>query len=343
MLQLAEFHGNPEECGAEYGAAFEQAIMGFCKQEVSPSRQRLAYARACWRHVEKSAPSAAAFLRGMAVGARLTLEHVTLLALHEEIYHQPHCTAFAATGKATRGRQTIVAQNWDWSPALYPWPGLLRLHLAGHPRTLTYHYPGLWACAGVNENGLALMWTGGGYFPRIPPVAGVPTYAIIAEILLRGSVTEALKYLSKTRHAGCFIIFLGDAGGSTAVVEAIPGKAFVDRSGDVLRRSNHYLCRDVLACAGQTRPDRRKSTTLQRLDRMTELLDQHRGKLTPAVTQRILTDRQGPWPWLNQFPDEKDVQLAGMTIDSLFAVCETRTLYACRGGRTPGAWQTQTV
>lgn len=128
-LALVELSGTPNACGEAYGAAFALPLMGFCRQEVTPTL---------------------------------------------EIVHQPHCTALAAAGTATHGT-TIIAQNWDWAPQLYPWAGLLRLALRGSPRVVTYHYPGLWACAGINEHGLALMWTGGGYFPLVPPVVGLPT------------------------------------------------------------------------------------------------------------------------------------------------------------------------
>ena len=59
-----------------------------------------------------------------------------------------------------------------------------------------------------------------------------------------------------------------------------------------------------------------------------------------ADAKRILTDRGTDWPWLHQFPGgRKSHELVGMTVDSLFAVCEDRELWTCRGGRTPGPWQ----
>jgi hypothetical protein len=339
-LTLDEFKGSPHACGVAYGQQFATRIVGFCRYMTKPTSKLLGYARRCWPFVERFAPASAQFMRGVAKGARLSLEHVTLVSLHEEVFRIPHCTAFAARGRATVGGKTIVAQNWDWSTPLYPWPGLVRWSMKGAPSIAAYHYPGMWICAGVNEAGLALMWTGGGHFPLIKPRVGLPTYVLIAEILRLTSVPEALRYLQRVEHAGCFIFFLGDASGATGIVEAVPGKTETVNSQDVLSRANHYLCPDILRCGKQKRPTRSPSTTRQRLRRVDELLAKHDGRISPRVARQILEDRGTPWPWLNQWPAARDAKaLASMTIDSLVAVCQDRALWTCRGGREPGPWQ----
>lgn len=338
-LALAEISGTALACGREYGERFEPLIMGFCRQELKPDRRNLAYARRCWRHVERDAPESAAFMRGMARGSRLSLDHVTLLTLHEEIVHMPHCTAFAAAGPATRDGRTYVAMNWDWNSNLFPWPGLLRLAMKRSPRMLTYHYPGLWAGAGINESGLAFMWTGSGYLPRLAPVTGMPTYVIISEVLRGNTVDEVVEWLQSIRHAGSFIFFLGDAGGATAVVEGLPGWLTVDRK-TTLTRANHYACDDVVRCAKQKIPRGGRVTTGYRGRRMASLLKQHEGGMGVEAARQILTDREGDWPWIHQYPGGRFAyECGGMTIDSLLAVCEERALYTCRGGRIPGPWQ----
>jgi hypothetical protein len=228
---------------------------------------------------------------------------------------------------------------------MYPWAGLLKLAMKGSPRMALYHYPGLWACAGVNEAGLALMWTGGGYIPRVPPVVGVPTYALIAEVMRLASVEGALAYLRGVKPAGCFLFFLADASGATAIVEGAAGRIAVEQKPGCMVRANHYVCPDIVTCSNQERRiSRKKYSTLQREARMGELVEQNRGRIDPKTTRAILTDRGSPWPWLHQFPGERDsVPLSGMTIDSLFVVCQDRVLETCRGGREPGPWQAITV
>jgi len=321
--------------------------MGFCRQEVKPDKARLAFARKCWKHVERDAPSSAAFMKGMARGAHLSTDHIALLLLHEEIFHmrEPHCTAFAATGKATRGGKTIVAMNWDWSTNLYPWAGLLRLSIKGDPRLLTYHFPGLWAGAGINEHGLAFMWTGSGYLPEIKPIVGMPTYVVIAEMLRRRNVEEVLAFLKSIRHAGSFIFFLGDASGKTVVIEGMPGRLSIERSDGAISRANHYTCDDMVRCSNQNlNTGNPMQTTLRRGPRMAAMMREYEGRISPTTAKKIMTDRHGKWPWIHAFPGGPDgVSLGGMTIDSLFAVCQDRVLWTCRGGREPGPWQSVTV
>lgn len=342
LLHKTVIKGTPLKCGRAYGEAFATMMIGFCKQELRPNSARLAYARSCWKHTVKHAPVSAEFIRGMAEGSGLSLDHAGLITLHEEVYHEPHCTAFTASKTATRGGKTIVAMNWDWAPNLYPWPGLLDLSMTSSPRAALYHYPGLWASAGINEHGLALMWTGGGYLPKVAPLVGVPTYVLIAEILRRRTVNEAIAFLSAVPIAGCFLFHLGDAAGNVAVIEGAAGKQVVDRSGDLLFRANHYTCREIVACSSQADPlPTTGATTVFRFRRMSELMKKHEGKLTPSITRKVLTDRRGRWPWIHVFPGGPDQEkLSGMTIDSLFAVSQDRTLTTCRGGETPGPWQT---
>ena len=345
-LAVTQIKGTPRNCGRAYGEAFATAMLGFCKQELRPDKRKLAYARTCWKHTLKHAPTSAQFVQGMAEGSHLSLDHAALLTLHEEIYHEPHCTAFAATRGATRGGKTIVAMNWDWAPNLYPWAGLLKLSMQGSPRAALYHYPGIWASAGVNEHGLSLMWTGGGYLPKVAPLVGVPTYILIAEILRLKSVDEAIVFLASVPIAGCFLFHLGDAQGNIAVVEAAAGKQFVDRTGDLLFRANHYTCRDIVACSAQSDPLPKEGgvTTFFRYRRMKQLMAQHAGKITPTVAKAVLTDRHGKWPWIHVYPGGPDKEkLNGLTIDSLFAVSQDRALTTCRGGHTPGPWQTVTA
>ena len=218
--------------------------------------------------------------------------------------------------------------------------GLLRLNAQGSPRVITYHYPGLWAGAGINEHGMALMWTSSGHMPRLKPRVGLPTYVVIAEILRRKTVAGALRWLDSIVHAGSFIFLLGDAGGEIAVVEGLPGYTVVDQSAEALSRANHYMCGDAARRARQRLRRGQGVTTAYRASRMARLVDEHVQQLGVRAAQEILTDRHGPGPWLHQFPwSPQRSTLSGMTIDSLLAVCEDGALYTCRGGGERGPWQ----
>lgn len=339
-LPVHRFKGTATKVGEAYGEAFETQIMGFIYQELKPDKKRLAYAARCWKHVQKSAPASARFMKGMARGAKLSIEHITLLTLHEEIYHEPHCTGFSAAGDATRDGKTYVGMNWDWNTNLHPWAQLLRLDIKGDPRVATYAFPGLWTGAGVNEHGMAFMWTGSGYTPPLHGIVGVPTYVLIAEILRRKTVPAVIRYLQSVTNAGAFIFFIGDASGRIALIEGVPGGIEVVEHSTTLSRANHYECKDTIRCAKQ-KPTRRKGwTSPRRAERMAEMMTENEGRISVAAAKRILHDRTDPWPYVHQIPSgPTEHELRVMTIDSLFAVCEDRVLWTSRGGRQPGPWQ----
>jgi predicted choloylglycine hydrolase len=341
-LSLITLKGTLRQCGETYGEMFEPRLIGFAHQEVKPDPKRLAYAARCWRYIEKDAPCSAEFMQGVAAGAHLPIEHITLISLHEEICHLPHCTAFLATGEATADRKTYNGQNWDFAATYYPWTTLLRLETGESFHTITYAFPGLWACAGINDAGLSLMWTTTGVLPLVAPEVGIPTYVVIAEILRRRTVAEAVSYIQSVKLAGAFNFMLADAGGCLAAVEALPDYVWVDQSGLTLCRANHYIGDDTARLSEQdiSGDERKTFSTKYRRNRMADLLHKYYGKINPEVARQILTDRADEWPFLHQYPEgEAGRESAVLSVDSFFAVSEDRVFHTCRGGRKPGPWQ----
>ena len=329
FLQLTDISGSPQDCGFAYGHLFAPEIFGFFAQEIEPSSSRLKYARNCWQCIEKDAAVSAAFIRGMSEATTIDTEHLTLLLLHEELVQQsqfavPHCTAFAIRRNVMTD-YTIVAQNWDWEPSSYPWPGLLKMRMRGSAATLTYHYPGLWSACGINEHGLSLMWTGGYNIP-VKIAIGIPTYVLIAEILQLHTVNEAIKYINAVNTAGAFIFLLGDAMGDTCVIEATPESRITQKSTSPLCRANHFVYCLGKKCEGwESTMNIQESVKLY--DGLKKTLKQT-STMTIRKAKNILTR-----PPLFHKTDESK------TIDSLIAVCEYRALWTRRGGNKPGHWQ----
>ncbi len=345
-LPVISIKGTVRQGGEAYGEELEVPLMGFCLQTVKPDKARLGYAARCWRYIEKDAPISAEFMQGIAAGAHLPLEYITLLSLQEEIAHMPHCTAFVATGAATVGGETINGQNWDFTSQYHPWASLLKLQLQGTLDTLTYQYPGLWACAGINEAGLSLVWTTTAANPPVAPEVGVPTYVLVAEVLRRRTVEEAIRYIQSVKLAGAFNFLLGDAEGSVAVVEALPELVWVDQSSQAMSRANHYVGEELIRLSLQDVSGSLKDTqaTAFRAGRMAQLVRQHYGNISTGVARAILTDRTGPWPWLHQYPEGEEGRDAGMmSLDSFYAVSQDRAFHLCRGGYRPGPWQEEAL
>jgi len=329
-LSLSSIAGTALQCGLSYGEEFSGFIRGFCAQEICPTPQRIKYAKACLPFIRRHAKKSLEFMRGMSIGSKLSLEAITSLTLHEEFYHlnfkPSHCTALVTTPSHTVEHKTVIGQNWDWQPQLIPWPGLLRLSIKDTPTVLAYHYPGLWNCCGINSEGLALMWTGGGYFPPLKPKLGVPTYVIIAELLRMKNVHKALSYLRTTPRAGAFIFLLSDASGDAVIVEATNSKLVHQKVDSIAYRANLYCTPELIRASHQEKPNMRRHHSVLRINAVKKYLAAKKGRICTSDFKRILS-----------LPDVfVDLDFRHRTIDQFIAVCEERSLLVKRG--SGGTW-----
>jgi hypothetical protein len=262
-MNINSFRGTSLQLGRDYGLFYQREIAGFFSQEFDSYKHRAGYVRRCLTAIDEQAPHCAAFLRGMTKSSLLTEEEHVLLMLHEEeFYHwklsqkSPHCSAIGLGGELTASG-AVLGQNWDWGTGYFPWMSLNRFVNKRSPEILAVSFPGLPGCAGLNANGFSLMWTGAGYYPPLIPIAGIPTYALVFEMLHQPDVETAIAYLQSVRNAGAFIFFLGDKSGDVAVVEAVPGKVFVTRT-PIAHRANVFESKDTIAAARQRLPIAKK-------------------------------------------------------------------------------------
>lgn len=324
-LAICDFKGSSLRLGQQYGEHCSGLIEGFYAQECTPNEKKLLYAAECLPLIRRFAPESNRFLEGMAQATKLSLKDATLLTLHEELYHSrfdpSHCTAIVVPPRQSRTRSPYVAQNWDWQPQLSPWAGMLRMRWSRDLSTLTYQYPGLWACCGINSAGLALMWTGAGYFPSIKPSVGLPTYIITSELIRRKSVHEALEFLRKVPKAGPFMFLLGDAGGECALVEATPNHMRIENVDTVAYRANLYEFADVIKVSKQVL-DTKKIHSSGRMKAITGYLARHQRPVSLTTLKDILS-----LPAVRVHKPLKSV-----TVDQLIADCRARRLFIRRNG-----------
>jgi predicted choloylglycine hydrolase len=331
-LGLVEVNGSIAECGRTYGRLYANLIYAFLSQETKPNASRIELAQKCLPFIKQYTPTSFKFLEGMQQGSGLSLEELTILSLHEEIYHEKkgeadgHCTAFLVSSRNSPENKSLVAQNWDWSPAHFPWASLLKIQSTESAHTLTLNYPGLWSGCGINSEGLAHMWTGSGYFPTVLAEPGVPSYLLISELLTKSSVPEAVAFLKSTPNAGAFIFLLADKDGNTAVVEALPGGNIAVDLNPLNCRSNQYDLPEMVAASTQE-IDPLHSIALRKAQAIKFLADNNKGPTLQAIK-----DTLGEPPIYRQERYERSTE------DSLIADCSKRTLWTRRGGLIPGSW-----
>ena len=237
---LCRVEGTPRGRGRGYGQWIRDPLRRFLDEELYGAMERRhrlrredlrGYAEACLPYIRTQTPRAWAFLEGLSEASGMDLPELAVILAHEEYYHgldpiSHHCSGLAVGPSETSDGQVYIGQNWDWMESMRPYRHLL--HQTGDDglRTLTYAYPGLWASAGMNSAGVALVWVGAGYDHAAShggrPRAGVPSYALIAEMLEQSSLDKAVDCALNVQHAGWFIFLLAGRDGRLARIEATP-------------------------------------------------------------------------------------------------------------------------
>jgi len=305
-LKRFEFSGEPYERGYSYGETCREKISRFLKESFydafmlgktseASKEQMLKFAKRYTPYIEDYSPEIYEQMKGIAYGSGKTLEEITLIFLHEEssILGEKelmrHCTVIAATGPATISGETYISQTWDESYEDF-WEGdkpiLLYEKRKSGPDILAWAYPGLLANAGMNSEGLSITWTS---TPRAPYEIGVPTYVIIAEILKRKSIDEALAAIINAKRAGSFKLTLADRNGEIYIVEATPRHHHIIYVDDFYGYHGDFESSDI-----------RKEIPPHKVDvpifvvpanRVRKLLRMAHGKLDMNVIRNILCDQ----------------------------------------------------
>jgi hypothetical protein len=170
------------------------------------------------------------------------------------------------------------------------------------------------------------MWTGGGYFPVLKPKTGVPTYALISELMFQADLDQVLEYLAPVPRAGSFMLLLAHSSGECAVIEATCGAMAIRRSRMCVCRANLYALPEILKASKQGRRDPQKHHSVRREKEMVKYI--RAGHFTPKSLKSLLLHNNV----------HVNLGLRSMTIDSLVADCARGTLAVRRGGSDANKW-----
>lgn len=334
---LTIISGTPRERGRQYGHHFRHEIPTFLDREIhqtfaqtTDQKQALAdYAAACLDVVADYAPELVEELEGVADATGLKVGDLVLMTLHEELYHRgeipkiQHCTAVAVGPPDTEDDDTYVGQTWDWMPSVFGMSTLVLWRRERGPDLLGYAYPGLWAGAGMNANGIALTWTSASDRDSISgPRVGVPSYLLIAQMLYQPSLDAALDEARRATHAGWFTFVMGDGKGNLANVEGSPRELAIEKNRGTLARADCGTRQMTRTPEGQ--PVRYS----ERCAKMYELLGTRGGRLSPSDIERFFLD-----------PD-LGIYNSHMTVDAFLFNTTRRTLRITRGLGSSGQWKT---
>jgi isopenicillin-N N-acyltransferase-like protein len=270
--------------------------------------------------VERHDPDLAEEIRGVAEGGGF--DHAEILALNSrsEIALSARfvdgCTAFAAFGRSTRGETTILAQNWDWRPALRECMVVLLIEQPGKPSLTMLTEAGIVGKLGFNSAGLGVCLNA--IVTDRLDAGATPLHVVLRGILDSRNLGEAVHAAARSGIACAANFLVAQHGNGALDIEAVPGDLDVLLSEqDVIAHTNHLTSLRLtgVRCLGKTAfPD-----TYPRLARVRRLLEERHGEIDVEAAREILRDHANAPSSICRHLDE-NAEPEGRRIHSVFSL-----------------------
>jgi len=292
-LPLIECKGSPRKIGQIHGESFRKEIKRLIEKFLTTlgkwfgveEKRYLAGTSAYLPFIE-TYPHLREEIMGLAEGAGITMEEALLLQCRGEFLFggMPECTSFAASDPATLNGIPMAGQNFDLEPVdefvillkIIPVKGFALMFL-----TLT----GIIGYGGLNSNGLAVNLN----LVRSPGWrAGLPAYLLTRLALEQPDVKRAVEVVIHSYRASSRnYLFMDSTGTITDVETTVDQWAILYPENGWLVHTNHFMDPKLkLLDSGVSEwPD-----TLQRQDRMSELIRNVQGGFSPELASKFLQD-----------------------------------------------------
>jgi isopenicillin-N N-acyltransferase like protein len=270
-------------------------------------------------------PSFLEEMRGIGAGAGVGAEDILALNARTEIMFATiakrmaaECTSLALLPDATADHSVIVAQNWDWRPALSEVVVVLECAPSDGPSFVTVVEAGLLAKAGMNSAGLGIA-TNALITDNDRGDVGLPYHVVLRALLSARSLPEAIAAVTGHVRASSANYLVAHRSGVAVDVEAAPGDATQAWQAEAhegrLVHANHFVhgggdARDVTLWYMPDSP--------HRLDRIKVLLDPAVADITVADIQHAFSDhRHAPVGVCKHGDDARPLAERSTTIASL--------------------------
>ena len=236
--------------------------------------------------MEKWTPEVLEELYGMAEGSGIELGKIlALTTAYEKSFGRDKigdkCTSFFVTGDASKDRKTIAAQTNDEN--LMEWRHELDVVIhhksEGGNEMMIYTHPGVPAYMGMNNRGIAILWT---YIDNEATNDGVPTTAIIRHLLEYSDMEEAIKFLKEVPHDIPNQFGIADKKGNLVCAECFPNKVYVVREKNAFVHTNHTIyALEEPECTAS-------GTTWDRYEVMKGLVEKNWGEIDAEMAKEFL-------------------------------------------------------
>lgn len=238
-------------------------------------------------YTEKFAPEVLEEMKGMAYGGKLSFEEILYLYTVYERSFFDHlisdkCTSFAVQGEATLDGSVICGQTNDERLDEYRAEMDCVVHHKNPEtglETLIYSHPGIPAYMGMNNHGLAVMWT---FIDNGQRQEGLPTAGIIRMLLTFKTLREARDFLYETPHAVPNQFTLAHSSEGIESVECFPNKLYAQKSAPVMIHANHNSITNVEPEMGGSK------TSHSRYEAMSKIVEEQYGEITAETGKQFL-------------------------------------------------------
>ena len=290
-------------------------------------------------HIGDYQPHYLTEIEGIAEGAGVDVNDVLALNVRTEIMFAAvarqvaaECTSFAVLPDATTDGHTLIGQNWDWNPAMTETMIMLEVEQAEAPDFVTVVEAGLLAKVGFNSAGIGVA-TNALISDQDRGEPGVPYHVILRGLLDAETMTQALAAINSQPRASSANYLVAHCDGEAFDAETAPGnytRVYSEFTpGDILAHTNHFVCRrfdlkDVGLWSGPDSPFR--------LTRLTRLLWDDEGDLSPQRLQVLLTDHFNRPHSICRHPDPtKPLLERYATVASVIMDLNARTMWLAEG------------
>ena len=293
-----EVAGLPREMGRQIGEAAGEEIRRFCDVALTLVNKTVRVSKAtadgivarALQSAEQYSSDMVEELRGMAEGAKVSVEDIMLLQVRNQL--QPDsdagCTSLALVTDGRHRTSGLVAQNWDNDPALQPLTIVLTRRPAGKPALMTVTQAGLIAYIGFNEAGIGLCLN---TLPAPARSIGVPHYFTVRGIYEADSLDGAVQAVRRADRAiPANIMLTTPQGPADLEVTLDHVHVLQDAALGGVTHTNHCRHPELQGINGQF-PELIQSHDRQR--RMDGLLDLSHRKPSLEEVKELLRDHEG--------------------------------------------------
>lgn len=293
--------GSSYERGKKIGALLSEQIKANYNNQVYFYKGKENFEYANWEAIaerryipiiQKWAPEVIDELKGMAEGSGMAFRQLLgLTTAYEKSFAvdavADKCTSFLLAGEATKQGEVIIGQTNDEDSIEW----INKLDVVIHHKDLItgnemliYTHPGVPAYMGMNNRGLAVLWT---YIDNGKIGEGLPTCVIMRHLLELDDVAACVEFLESVPHDIPNEFGLGDKSGDMACVECFPNAVYVHRDANSMVHTNHNrFCDPEPECTAS-------ATTFARCASMERLIKQNYGSIDAAMCEDFLRHHDG--------------------------------------------------